>query len=931
MNNSSFVGVSSLKKKSLLGAVAVSTMLLAGCFGSSAEQYLAAAKTELAKKDNGAAVIQLKNALQKNPSLAEARLLLGQVLLDTNDLRGALIELGKAKEFGIGEDRLAPLMARALLAQGEPDKVIADYGKVTLSAPEAIASLQATLASAYALRGKNSEAVAAIDTSLRADPGSERAQLIRIRLLGTTAGAAEALKALDDFLAKSPKSAEGWQIKGDILAFGGKFDEAIEAFRKALAVDKSSLPAHSGILTLLIAKKDLEGAQKQVEVLRAVRPNHPQTKLFTGILALDRNDIKVARENAEALLKVAPEDVRVLHLAGAVEFRRNALLQAEVHLSKALKLAPGHIKARMLLAQTHMRGGDPAKAIAILQPLLEEQSKEIDAFGLAAEAYLQQGDPKHAEELYARAAKLDPKDVRSRTALALVQVGKGKAEEGIAQLRALAASDPGVSADLALIGAFTQRQDAEQALKAVDALEKKMPGKATAPNLRGRIELARGDKVKARQAFEAALKVDPAFFPAVSALAALDMDAKQYDAAAARFNKVLETEPKNLQANMALVVVREKSGASADQVVELLAKVVKQLPTEATPRLALIRKHIERKDNKQALAAAQDAVAALPDSPELWSMLSQAQATAGDFNQAIAALNKVMALQPNAPEPYVRLAELHNSKNDRVAATQALRKALAIKPDLLAAQAALVSVELGANRHAEARNVVKTIQTQRSAEPVGFMLAGDIDASQKDWNSAAKNYRVALAKRASTDIAVKLHRSLVVGGKAAEAKQLEAEWQKEHPRDAAFTYYLGDVALSQANHALAEQLYQSVLKSQPDNAAAMNNLAWLLWKAKKPGALEYAEKANKLRPDQPALMDTLAEIHADEGRVEKALEIQKRAVSLAPNFLPHRLHLAKIYIAAGQKAAAKDELNKLAALDEKSPLQPEVRKLLATL
>jgi putative PEP-CTERM system TPR-repeat lipoprotein len=904
---------------------------LQACSERSANDSLASAKAYLDKGDRAAGIIELKNALQADPSLAEARLLFGQVLLDSGDARGALIELGKAKERGAADDKLAPLMARALLAQGQAEKVIATYGKTSLSASDATANLQASLASAYALQGKNTEAMAAIESSLRADPGNERAQLTRARLLRTTTGAAEALTALDEFLTRYPQNAEGWQVKGEILAFGGKIDEAVEAYRKSLAIDKSSMQAHSGLLALLIAKKDVDGANKQVAALRAVHPNHPQTLLFTGILALDRNDIKTARENAEALLKVLPEDARVLHLAGAVEFRRNALLRAESHLSKAIKLVPGHVKARMLLAQTHMRGGDPAKALAVLQPLLEEQSKELDAFGLAAEAYLQQGDPKHAEELFTRASKLDPKDLRSRTALAALQVKKGQTKEGIAQLRALAASDPGVSADLALISVLTQRKEVDQALKAVDALEKKTPGKPTAANLRGRIELSRGDKVKARQAFEAALGTDPAFFPAIRALAALDMDAKQFDTAAARFSKVLETEPKNLQANMALVAVRESSGAGDEQVIELLTKVVKQSPTEAAPRLALVRKHMERNDNKRALAAAQEGVAALPENAELWTLLAQAQATAGDFNQAVAALNKVIALEPQAPEPHVRLAELHRSKNDRVAATQELRKALAIKPDYLPAQATLVALEVSANRHAEARSVVKTIQTQRGDEPVGLMLAGDIDASQKDWASAVKNYRAAIGKSATTVIAIRLHRSLLAGGKAAEAKQFEAEWQKEHPRDVAFTYHLGDVALGQANYALAEQFYQSVLDSQPNNAAAMNNLAWLRWKAKKPGALEYAEKANKLSPDKPALMDTLAEIHADEGRLDKALEIQKRAVSLAPDFPPYRLHLAKMYIAAGQKSAAKEELTKLAAQDERSPIQPEVRKLLASL
>ena len=46
------------------------------------------------------------------------------------------------------------------------------------------------------------------------------------------------------------------------------------------------------------------------------------------------------------------------------------------------------------------------------------------------------------------------------------------------------------------------------------------------------------------------------------------------------------------------------------------------------------------------------------------------------------------------------------------------------------------------------------------------------------------------------------------------------------------------------------------------NALALNNVAWLMAQQKKPGALPLAEKANKLMPDQPALMDTLAYVLA---------------------------------------------------------------------
>ena len=64
---------------SLISATLLATTLGA-CGGDSPEKLIASGKEYLAKNDGKAAVIQLKNAIQQNPNLPEARFLLGQRL-----------------------------------------------------------------------------------------------------------------------------------------------------------------------------------------------------------------------------------------------------------------------------------------------------------------------------------------------------------------------------------------------------------------------------------------------------------------------------------------------------------------------------------------------------------------------------------------------------------------------------------------------------------------------------------------------------------------------------------------------------------------------------------------------------------------------------------------------------------------------------------
>lgn len=930
MNKASSSGVGA--KSGYAAALLLSGVLLVGCFGKTADQYLADAKAALNKKDDVAAILQLKNALQENPSLVEARFLLGKTSLQLGDARGAIIELEKAQELGYPADDIVPLLARAMLGTGQADKLLRTYADTQLGSPAATADLKATLATAYSLQGKPEKALEVASAAVAMDSGNLHAQVVRLRLLSASAGAAAALKELDALTAKSAKTVEVVQLRGELLRLLGRTDEAIASFREGLSIDKTSASARAGLVASLLDKKDFSEAKKELDALRPMKGGAVQFRAYSTILALEKNLLDEAHEHALALLAISPDDAQSLYLAGVVEYRRGALLEADKQLSKAVQVAPGFAKARVLLARTSLQAGSAAKALSVLQPLLAENVGDAEALALAGEAYLQQGDGRRAEQVFSRAAKADSKaGSRSQVALALLQIAQGKPDQGLAALQAAAGTDTGSVADMALVSALMGRKDWDGALKAVGRLQAKMPGKPIPFHLRGRIELLRGNRDRARLAFEEAAKLDPKYLPAVASLAELDMADKRPEAAAARYEKFLATDPRNVAANMALVTLRAHAGASTDELKGMLAKLIRQMPGETQPRLALIELQMNAKDIKGALASAQDAVNAAPDSPEAWRFLAQVQAVAGDGNQAISSFNKLISLQPNAPEPHMLLAQLYTTRGDKANATAAVRRALTVKPDYQPAQVALVRAELDAGNPGSAHKIADEMQAQHPEDPLGYALNGDIHVTQNNWTAAASAYQAALKLRPEAELAIKLHRVYLAGARQAEARQFETAWLTKQPQDAAFINYLADVALVQKNYDLAEQRYLTVLKLRPRNASAANNLAWVLNLAKKPGARAYAEMANQLAPNKPPYMDTLAQLLAQAGELDKAIDLQKRALSLDPEQSEHRLHLAHFYVDAGKKAEAREELQRLTALGSTFPLQAEVSKLMARL
>ena len=109
--------------RAAMSALLVS-LLVVGCGGDSPEKMLGSAKDYLAKNDTKSAVIQIKNVLQKNPDLPEARYLLGKALLDGGDRVSAEVELRKALALQYSQDLVVPRLAQAMAGQGHFKKLI---------------------------------------------------------------------------------------------------------------------------------------------------------------------------------------------------------------------------------------------------------------------------------------------------------------------------------------------------------------------------------------------------------------------------------------------------------------------------------------------------------------------------------------------------------------------------------------------------------------------------------------------------------------------------------------------------------------------------------------------------------------------------------------------------------------------------------------
>lgn len=913
-------------RKAFLSTLAAA-LVLSACGGETPESMVVSAKAYLQKSDTKAAVIQLKNALQGNPDMAEARFLLGKAMLESGNPTAADVELRKAADLKYPADQLVPLMARTLLMLGQTQKITDELAKTELTTPESKAELQTIIGQAYLTTGKVDAAQAAFDAAIAALPGYGEALIGQARIKASKRDLSGAMALLDSSLEKNPKLYEALQLKGVILAARGDATAATEAYRKVLEIKADYLPAHTALVLGALESARLDEAAKLLDALKKVAPSHPQTSYLQAQLYYRQKNFKAAQESVQQYLKVVPDGVLGLQLAGAIDYELKSYSTAESTLLKVLPKTPELGLARRMLIATYLRSAQPAKALATLDPVLDKIDKDSNMLALAGEVFMQNGEVDKAGDYFAKAAALDPENKAKQTSVALSHLAKGDTETAYRELEKIASVDTGVNADMALISSQLRRRQFDQALKSIDVLDGKQPDSPLVKQLRGVALLGKGDSAGARKSFEQALAKNPAYFVSAASLANLDLSEKKPDEAKKRFDSVLAKDPKNMQAMLALAELQAKTGGKPEDVAVLINKAITAHPAEATPRLALIGLYLGIKDGKKALAAAQDALAALPDRPEILDAAGRAQQAAEDFNQALTTYGKLANLKPDSPQPYLRMAEIHLAAKNKDAAMQSLRKALLIKSDSLEAQRGIMMLDLDAGRTAEALAVAKEVQKQRPKESVGYVFEGDAHVLKKSWSEAADAYRAGIKQTGATELAVKLHAVLLAGGKTAEAGKFADGWVVDHAKDMKFRLYLAESANSRKDYVSASKHYRALVDAQPNNPAMLNNLAWSLGQIKDPTAIEYAEKAFKLAPEQPAVMDTLGVMLVDKGDAARGTELLKKAVSLVPQNAMIRFNLAKALVKTGKKDEAKQELDELAKLGDKFPAQSEVEKI----
>jgi Flp pilus assembly protein TadD len=137
---------------------------------------------------------------------------------------------------------------------------------------------------------------------------------------------------------------------------------------------------------------------------------------------------------------------------------------------------------------------------------------------------------------------------------------------------------------------------------------------------------------------------------------------------------------------------------------------------------------------------------------------------------------------------------------------------------------------------------------------------------------------------------------------------LAEQWIKTHPKDGVTHKALADAYARGGDFPSARAAYEALLRTTPDDAAVLNNLANVLLRLKDPGAVKLAEQAVAKSPGSANAVDTLGWALFQAGQTERALPLLRDARLRDPGNPEVRYHLAVVLAQTGRKTEARDEL-----------------------
>jgi tetratricopeptide (TPR) repeat protein len=662
------------------GVFCLSLILLTACDFSEPENidYLQKGIDLYQQGELAAAEIELKNAIQKNPEVADAYYYLALVQEKSRNFKAMQLNLQEVVKLN-------------------PEHVEA----------------RVKLAKVYLLMGENDKALAQVEAVLKKQPDNADALTVKAQLLNRQRKYEEALSILDGVLATQPDFIDALSLKAVILIQQNQLDQALKIVNEGLTVDEKNIALWllkvrihmlqrdgKAIVNDYIALEKLEPDnvaikfalakayvnQKQPDkaeaILRELVEKHPKNFKAKLVLleflsntnkdsiknqldiflktATDNEKIDLAKwllsknntEKAEAIFNqiVSNADktenrINAHYQLALLKFRRQDLEGVEQEINAILDENPGFVDAKILKAAVLIARNDVGAAEKMLNDILWEKPDNDRAMVLLGKIYADRGERNKALQQFQQALKFNPANLRALLPVVQQEVAKQHLDYARELVQeAVLKAGPKLGLLQMLVDFDLTEKKWDSADKIIKLIGKNKKGELLAEFLQGKKLQVQGNCNKAIPVYQQILERYPWQTNALQALAQCYETLHSKEKLFRFLNTFLEKNPGHVLATLLQSRILASQGKS-QQAVKKLQHLLEKSPSPSVYReLALL--YQKAGDDQAAEQLFQRALDQYPQDGALLLAKASFLERQQKAREAITVYQKILELQP---------------------------------------------------------------------------------------------------------------------------------------------------------------------------------------------------------------------------------------------------------------------------------------------
>tara|TARA_R110002074_G_scaffold183361_1_gene348474 strand:+ start:527 stop:3163 length:2637 start_codon:yes stop_codon:yes gene_type:complete len=859
----------------LAGSLLVAAPLLTGCNNntdsSQALSHVTRAETYADQGQFRSALLELKNAIQKDPDNVEHIVRLADLYLQV----GAAKEASELLEPWMTEqsEAVGLTLARAYVEQGKQLSATETLALQSPNSPEE--QLEASLIRAEALRrsGEAAEALALYNNLATSNSSNIKAIEGVLQIQISLGRDTQAIEAADEWLAKNEAAPEVLYWKGLAQYRLNQLEQASNTLTDAVGVIPTSdifLPIRRNVLSTLSRVLTEQGQITDAQIYNRI---------------LSENQNSGAREQGQAAMAAIKD--------GNFE-------EAKTILRDTLKLDPENEQIALLLGAVSAGTGELEEGAQLLTENLDPETTPTPFIRAATMAQIDTGDREAALKTLDRAIKARPNDNELLAMHGILALSlPGRENDGIASFSKAISNEPErVRLRLALAKHYLQKNQPEQALSQLRMAFTTNPADWATTSTYLNVLIQQGEKQEAGEIRDSLLNGYGDQPRAILLASIADKELGNPDAAKKRLEKLVKENPELQAPKVALASLYAQLG-QREMAVNMLVAAATLTPDAIRPLQQAGQVYIQ----DHTLAEARNWLASVakthpelkPNTDTLTALIAINQGNLADARAALSQWKDNDSVTARRAYGQLLLAEA-KAATDNKEWSQARAKAaeaIALEPENIGLALLPVRIAQKEGKMEDAFSVLDAVEKTHGEVPATILSRTRLLQQQKG-PTAAYEY---LSERWQATSNIQLMPVLTRLAKAEAPGSLDGlteSWLNEASQNLAAHLARAEWLMTDNQETAAANHYEQVLARQPNNVAALNNLAWVLRKEDPGHALELAQRASEVAPNNPAVLDTYGWILHLTGKHAEAKTAIEKATTLAPDNEEIAAHLETV-------------------------------------